>query len=156
MAIEPGLLLITGVMCPTTGIIFNNQMKDFERRVKSPVAGSYGLTPSSANGIGAGKVPLSSMSPTIITDAYSGDVRLILGASGGKNIISSIAFVISLILINHNYGLKTIPTSYRGTRICIQRAAYRTNFSRNSCLIRIMSINFMHEIPVLVVIKLKV
>lgn len=54
-----------------TGIIMNNQMDDFST---PGVVNVYGIPPSPANFVRPGKHPLSSMSPTIITDE-NGDVR---------------------------------------------------------------------------------
>jgi len=47
-----------------------------------------------ANGIAPRKRMLSSMAPTIVSDATSGRVRLVLGSPGGPTIISSVAQVI--------------------------------------------------------------
>lgn len=54
-----------------TGIIMNNQMDDFST---PGVVNVYGISPSPANFVRAGRHPMSSMSPTIIVDAM-GDVR---------------------------------------------------------------------------------
>jgi len=68
-----------------TGIVLNNEMDDF---VAQPgVPNSFGLMGSAANQIAPGKRPLSSMSPTIVRK--QGQVRLVLGASGGPMIITS-------------------------------------------------------------------
>lgn len=48
----------------------------------------YGLQPSPANYIRPGKRPLSSMSPLIVEQA--GQLRLVLGGSGGPRIISAV------------------------------------------------------------------
>ena len=53
----------------------------------------YGFPPSPANYIRAGKRPLSSMSPSIITDKND-KVKMVIGASGGSRIISGVAEVI--------------------------------------------------------------
>lgn len=55
----------------------------------------FGLRPSEANYIKPGKRPMSSMSPTIILDKDD-NIRLVLGASGGSRIISSVAQVKNL------------------------------------------------------------
>ena len=52
----------------------------------------YGLAPSKYNRIRPGVRPMSSMSPTIITDSND-DVVLVIGASGGPRIISAVASV---------------------------------------------------------------
>ena len=74
-----------------TGIIFNNLMSDFSVPDDTD---EWGLPPSEANFIEAGKRPVSSMSPTIITDRQ-GEVRLVIGASGGTKITTGIAYVSS-------------------------------------------------------------
>lgn len=67
----------------------NNEMDDFS----SPgFANVYGIQPSPANFIRPGNRPVSSMTPTIVIGA-DGDVRLIVGASGGPKIITATAFV---------------------------------------------------------------
>ncbi|HUU94898.1 MAG TPA: gamma-glutamyltransferase [Phycisphaerae bacterium] len=68
------------------GIILNNEMDDFVT-VRGQ-ANLYGLVHSEANLVGPGKRPLSSMSPTIILK--DGKPFLVLGASGGPRIISSV------------------------------------------------------------------
>jgi gamma-glutamyltranspeptidase len=54
-------------------------------------ANSYGYSPSESNFIKPGKRPMSSMSPIIVVDKLTNEVRLVLGASGGSKIISSVA-----------------------------------------------------------------
>ena len=76
-------------MSPSTGIIFNDQMDDFSTTDKP---NKYGLAPSKYNRIRPGARPMSSMSPTIITDSDDG-VVLVIGASGGPRIISAVASV---------------------------------------------------------------
>ena len=72
-----------------TGIIYNNEMADFDIPGLRPVDG---LNPSPVNFPEAGKRPFSSMSPAILTDC-SGDVQLVLGASGGKRITTAVSLV---------------------------------------------------------------
>ena len=72
-----------------TGVVFNNLMDDFS----TPGQDNYfGFPASEANYIEPGKRPMSSMSPIIITDK-DGKVKLVLGASGGSKIISSVSQV---------------------------------------------------------------
>ena len=87
-----------GIMSPSTGIIFNDQMDDFSTTNKPNI---YGLAPSKYNRIRPGARPMSSMSPTIITD-QNDEVVLVIGASGGPRIISAVASVSSFIRNNNH------------------------------------------------------
>ena len=71
------------------GIIYNNEMDDFGT---PGLINLYDYPPAKANFIKPGKRPLSSMSPTVVTDK-SGDVIMIAGASGGPRIITSTTLV---------------------------------------------------------------
>lgn len=89
----------SGVYVEELGIILNNEMDDFA--IAPGVPNAFGLVGSEANAIQAGKRPLSSMTPTILLDA-NGRVAMVVGASGGPQIISSVAQVISSMV---DFGL---------------------------------------------------
>lgn len=73
-----------------TGITMNNQMDDFSTRPGQP--NFFGLVQSEANAIAPGKRPLSSMSPTLLTEKE--EVVLVLGTRGGPRIISTLLEVL--------------------------------------------------------------
>jgi gamma-glutamyltranspeptidase / glutathione hydrolase len=73
------------VVATGTGVLMNDEMDDF-----TPNPGrinAYGVVPGEANAIAPGKIPLSSMSPTIITK--DGKPVLVLGTPGGRRIITT-------------------------------------------------------------------
>ncbi len=72
------------------GLILNNEMDDFAAEPDKPNV--YGLVHSKRNAIIAGKRPLSSMTPAILLK--DGRPYLMLGASGGPRIISSVLNVL--------------------------------------------------------------
>jgi len=80
------------VVVDGAGFFLNNEMDDFSATPGQ--ANQYGLVMGEANGIAPRKRMLSSMAPTIVSDATSGRVRLVLGSPGGPTIISSVAQVI--------------------------------------------------------------
>ena len=67
-----------------TGFLLNNEMDDFT--IKQGVPNLFGLVQGQANAIAPGKRPLSSMSPTVVTQ--DGKTILVTGSSGGSRIIS--------------------------------------------------------------------
>ncbi|MDM9383710.1 gamma-glutamyltransferase [Chlorogloeopsis sp. ULAP01] len=84
----------SGVVTPGTGILLNNEMDDF---VAAPgVPNAFGLVGNEANAIAPRKTPLSSMTPTIVTE--NNQLRMILGAPGGSTIITQVLQVILHIL----------------------------------------------------------
>jgi len=64
-------------------------MADFDIPGTKPIDGVY---PSEVNFPAPYKRPFSSMSPAILTND-SGDVQLIIGASGGKRIPTAVSLV---------------------------------------------------------------
>ena len=85
----------SGVMVPGTGIMLNDEMDDFNAQPDQPNA--FGLLGNTeANAIAPRKTPLSSMSPTIVTQ--DGKVSLIVGGPGGSRIISSVLQVLLGVL----------------------------------------------------------
>jgi gamma-glutamyltranspeptidase/glutathione hydrolase len=78
------------LVAPGTGIVLNNQMDDFA--VSTGVANAFGLRQSELNLVGAGRKPLSSMSPTILLER--GEAVLAAGGSGGPRIISGVLWSI--------------------------------------------------------------
>ncbi|MCK5768241.1 MAG: gamma-glutamyltransferase, partial [Candidatus Atribacteria bacterium] len=74
----------SGVIVPEVGIIMNNEMDDFSK------------SPDSPNAPEPGKIPLSSMSPTIIEK--DGEPFMILGTPGGTRIFTAMVQVISNVI----------------------------------------------------------
>ena len=73
------------VMASKTGIILNDEMDDFTSKVGVP--NMFGLVQGEANAIAPYKTPLSSMSPTIVTQ--DGKPLMVLGTPGGSRIITA-------------------------------------------------------------------
>jgi gamma-glutamyltranspeptidase / glutathione hydrolase len=82
-----------GVVAKGTGILLNNEMDDFAIAPNTPNA--FGLVGDAANAIAPGKTPLSSMTPTIITENQK--FRMALGSPGGSTIITTVL----QITLNH-------------------------------------------------------
>ncbi|MCK4343578.1 MAG: gamma-glutamyltransferase [Phycisphaerae bacterium] len=80
------------VVAEPYGIILNNQMDDFAANPGQP--NLYGLIQGEANAVAPGKRPLSSMSPTLVFRVRDAKPVLVLGASGGPRIITSVVQVI--------------------------------------------------------------
>jgi len=76
------------------GLVLNNTMDDFVTDPRRPNA--YGLVQSMRNAVAPGKRPLSSMVPTIILQ--DDKPYLMLGASGGPRIITSVLDVLLNVL----------------------------------------------------------
>jgi gamma-glutamyltranspeptidase / glutathione hydrolase len=83
-----------GVVVPGTGILLNDEMDDFA--VAPGVPNVFGLVGGEANSIAPGKTPLSSMTPTIVTE--NGKFRLAMGAPGGSTIITTVLQILLNVL----------------------------------------------------------
>ncbi len=85
-----------GATAEGLGFLLNNEMDDFSSKPGTP--NMFGLIQGPANAIGPGHRPLSSMTPTIVTER--GKVRLVLGSPGGSTIITTVANDLLSVLVN--------------------------------------------------------
>lgn len=92
----------SGFTAPGTGILLNNEMDDFNARPGEPNA--FGLIGSSANDVKAGKRPLSSMTPTLVTK--EGKFVAAIGAPGGSRIINGV-FQVFLNIFGYGFNAQT-------------------------------------------------
>ncbi len=83
------------VTVPGRGLVLNNQMDDFA--IAPGVPNAFGLVGGEANAVAPGKVPLSSMSPTLVF--RDGSPVLALGAAGGPRIITATLQTILNVLV---------------------------------------------------------
>ncbi|MBO4222831.1 gamma-glutamyltransferase [Bradyrhizobium neotropicale] len=79
-----------GLVAEGTGVLLNNELDDFT--AAPGASNAFGLVGFEANLPGAGKRPLSSMSPTIVL--RNGKPVLVTGTPGGSRIISAVTQVI--------------------------------------------------------------
>jgi gamma-glutamyltranspeptidase/glutathione hydrolase len=80
-----------------TGLLLNDEMDDFS--IQPGVPNFYGLVFGEANGIAPGKVPVSSMAPTLVFQKERpGRVLLVLGGSGGSLIPTAVVQVLVNVL----------------------------------------------------------
>lgn len=85
------------VVAKGTGILLNDEMDDFAAQPMTPNV--YGLVTGEANSVAPGKVPLSSMSPTLVFQKEHPDaVQLAVGAPGGPTIPTAVLQVISNVV----------------------------------------------------------
>lgn len=75
------------LILPGTGVVLNNEMDDFS--LAPGVRNAFGLVGSEANAIVPKKRPLSSMSPSLVTD-QDGQPMFTCGAAGGPRIITTV------------------------------------------------------------------
>jgi gamma-glutamyltranspeptidase/glutathione hydrolase len=91
----------SGVTVDGLGFLLNDEMDDFASKMGVP--NGFGLIQGPANAIAPGKRPLSSMTPTIVSEpplcatkhkrevCKPGRLRLVLGSPGGSTIITTVA-----------------------------------------------------------------
>ena len=101
-----------GVVVPGTGIVLNDEMDDFDTAPGVPNA--FGLVGGEANAIAPRKIPLSSMTPTIVTE--NGRLRLVTGSPGGSTIITTVLQIVLNVL---EYGMDT------GAAVSVPRIHYQ-------------------------------
>ncbi len=82
------------VVAKGTGVLWNDEMDDFS--VAPGVPNTYGVVGSEANAVAPGKVPVSSMTPTLVFEGATTDspVRLVVGSPGGPRIPTTVAQII--------------------------------------------------------------
>jgi len=98
----------SGVVTPGTGILLNDEMDDFAAAPGVPNA--YGLVGGNANAIAPRKTPLSSMTPTIVTQ--NNRFRMATGAPGGSTIITTVLQVI-LNVLEYNMDAGAAVSAFR-------------------------------------------
>ncbi|MBC7793166.1 MAG: gamma-glutamyltransferase, partial [Clostridia bacterium] len=82
------------VVAKGTGVLWNDEMDDFA--VAPGVPNAYGVIGNEANTVAAGKVPVSSMTPSIVFEGPTVDspIRLVVGSPGGPRISTTVAQII--------------------------------------------------------------
>ncbi|KAG1686698.1 Glutathione hydrolase 1 proenzyme [Nymphon striatum] len=108
----------------TTGIILNNQMRDFSGIGDKD---SLELPESPSNYISPGKRPMSSISPIIMVDPKTENVTAVVGSSGGPAIPTTIAQVMLLKL----FLGKTTQEAVREPRIHHQLFPNNIGYEKN-------------------------
>jgi len=81
----------SGQVVSGAGFLLNNEMDDFSAKPGAP--NIYGVVGGDANAIAPGKRPLSTMTPTILTE--HGRVAVVIGTLGGSRIATSIFQVLT-------------------------------------------------------------
>ena len=86
-----------------TGVLLNDEMDDFAAEPGKP--NMFGLIQGERNAVGAGKRPLSSMTPAIVL-RKDGTFWFGVGARGGPRIISAVLQTI-INVIDHDMDIQT-------------------------------------------------
>jgi len=107
----------------STGIVLNNELKDFS------VATSGETSESSPNLIAGGKRPLSSMSPSIIV-GKDGNTKMVIGGTGGIRIVPSISQVIYQTLWQCNSLKEATDTSRLYYDVNTNEVLYEAEFPK--------------------------
>jgi gamma-glutamyltranspeptidase/glutathione hydrolase len=98
----------SGITVSPLGFLLNDEMDDFAS--KQGIPNGFGLIQGPANAIAPGKRPLSSMTPTIVSEppitlkngaTRPGKLRLVLGSPGGSTIITTVANDLISVVDNH-------------------------------------------------------
>ena len=76
------------VLVPGTGIVLNDEMDDFDTAPGK--RNVFGLAGSGKNAVAAGRIPVSSMAPTLVFEP-GGRLLLAIGAGGGARIPTAVA-----------------------------------------------------------------
>lgn len=85
------------VVARGTGVLLNDEMDDFAAKPGEPNV--YGLVTGEANAVAPGKVPLSSMAPTIVFAKDQPEkVQLVVGTPGGSTIPTTVIQAIVNVL----------------------------------------------------------
>lgn len=100
----------SGIFVEAAGFLLNNELDDFS--IQPGVANMYGLVGGSANQLGPGRRPLSSMCPVVVRDP-NGHVMMVLGSPGGPRIITAVTQVVLRVI---GYG-QSLPEAIRAPRI---------------------------------------
>uniref|UniRef100_A0A182Q6K4 Gamma-glutamyltransferase n=1 Tax=Anopheles farauti TaxID=69004 RepID=A0A182Q6K4_9DIPT len=111
------------VRSTSTGIVLNNEMDDFST---PGLVNLYGLPASPANFIVPGKRPMSSMTPTIVTDE-TGDVRIVVGSAGGSRITTATM----QLIVRHLYFGELLDTIINTPRMHHQLAPMSVEYEKN-------------------------
>jgi gamma-glutamyltranspeptidase/glutathione hydrolase len=108
-----------------TGVLLNDEMDDFAAQPMVPNA--YGLVTGEANAVAPGKIPLSSMSPTIVFQRDDPKrVMLVVGSPGGSTIPTTVIQVIRNVVdlgmdVQRAVGHGRIHHQYLPDRLMVDR-----------------------------------
>lgn len=113
------------VVAKGTGVLLNDEMDDFAAQPLVPNA--YGLVTGEANSVAPGKVPLSSMSPTIVFQREDPKkVMLVVGSPGGSTIPTTVMQVLLNVIddgmdVNRAVGLGRVHHQYMPDELWVDR-----------------------------------